>query len=169
MIHTATRRPAHNTPIHIDLVPFNRKPYKKSMWIGVLWAGLRVAMWITHVGGKFRHGLLEKSLRCTKISELFRNHPIAPPGPGYQNPSFSLICAVEGKRGVALRAAPCECHDIPGILTEPPPPRKQHQNLGCVDTPHEKIDPESRPPDKAPRKFQATKPTKFHGTISHAE
>ena len=24
------------------------------MWIGVLWAGLRVAMWITHVGGKFR-------------------------------------------------------------------------------------------------------------------
>ena len=32
------------------------------MWIGVLWAGLRVAMWITHVDGKFRHGLLEKSL-----------------------------------------------------------------------------------------------------------
>ena len=31
------------------------------MWIGVLWAGLRVAMWITHVGGKYRHGLLEKS------------------------------------------------------------------------------------------------------------
>ena len=31
------------------------------MWIGVLRAGLRVAMWITHVGGKFRHGLLEKS------------------------------------------------------------------------------------------------------------
>ena len=32
------------------------------MWIDVLWAGLRVAMWITHVGGKYRHGLLEKSL-----------------------------------------------------------------------------------------------------------
>ena len=32
------------------------------MWIGVLWAGLRVATWITHVGGKFRHGLLEKSV-----------------------------------------------------------------------------------------------------------
>ena len=32
------------------------------MWIRVLWAGLRVAMWITHVGGQFRHGLLEKSL-----------------------------------------------------------------------------------------------------------
>ena len=38
------------------------------MWIGVLWAGLRVAMWITHVGGKFRHGLLEKSLSNIKIS-----------------------------------------------------------------------------------------------------
>ena len=24
------------------------------MWIGVWWAGLRVAMWITHVGVKFR-------------------------------------------------------------------------------------------------------------------
>ena len=24
------------------------------MWIGMLWAGLRGAMWITHVGGKFR-------------------------------------------------------------------------------------------------------------------
>ena len=32
------------------------------MWIGMLWAGLRAAMWITHVGGKFHHGLLEKSL-----------------------------------------------------------------------------------------------------------
>ena len=29
------------------------------MWISVLWAGLRVAMWITHVRG---HALLEKSL-----------------------------------------------------------------------------------------------------------
>ena len=27
----------------------------------MLWAGLRVAMCIAHVGGKFRHGLLEKS------------------------------------------------------------------------------------------------------------
>ena len=40
------------------------------MWIGVLWAGLRVAMWITHVGGKFRHGLLEKSLRCASFLEV---------------------------------------------------------------------------------------------------
>ena len=44
------------------------------MWIGVLWAGLRVAMWITHVGGKFRHGLLEKSLRI--LSELLWSLPI---------------------------------------------------------------------------------------------
>ena len=28
----------------------------------MLWAGLRVAMWITHVGGKICHGLLEKLL-----------------------------------------------------------------------------------------------------------
>ena len=32
------------------------------MRIGVLWAGLRVAMWITHAGRKFRHGVLEKPL-----------------------------------------------------------------------------------------------------------
>ena len=39
------------------------------MWIGVLWAGLRVAMWITHVGGKLRHGMLEKSLnQCDFIA-----------------------------------------------------------------------------------------------------
>ena len=62
VIHMATRRPAHKTPIHMDLGPFQRKPYKKSMWIGVLWAGLRVAMRMTHVGGNYRHGLLEKSL-----------------------------------------------------------------------------------------------------------
>ena len=40
------------------------------MWIGVLWAGLRVAMWITHVDGKFRHGLLEKSL-VTVVSQSY--------------------------------------------------------------------------------------------------
>ena len=33
------------------------------MWIGVLWTDLRVAMWIAHVGGKYWHGLLEKSLK----------------------------------------------------------------------------------------------------------
>ena len=52
------------SPQHADphgLGSFLRKPYKKSMWIGVLWAGLRAAMFITHVGGKFCHGLLEKS------------------------------------------------------------------------------------------------------------
>ena len=53
------------SPQHADphgLGAFLSKPYKKSMWIGVSWAGLRVAMWITHFGGEFRHGLLEKSL-----------------------------------------------------------------------------------------------------------
>ena len=53
------------SPQHADphgLGAFKRKPHEKSMWIGVLWDGLWVAIWITHVGGKFRHGLLEKSL-----------------------------------------------------------------------------------------------------------
>ena len=43
------------------------------MWIGVLWAGLRVAMWITHVGGKYRHGLLEKSLIISKEKRFTRD------------------------------------------------------------------------------------------------
>ena len=38
------------------------------MWIGVLWAGLWVDIWITHVRGKFRHGLLEKSLNFANLS-----------------------------------------------------------------------------------------------------
>ena len=72
VIHMATRRPAHKMPIQVDLVLFQRKPYKKSMWIGVLWAGLWVAMWIAHVGGKFSHGLLETSLNSIlKIRKWF--------------------------------------------------------------------------------------------------
>ena len=47
------------------------KKANKCMWIGVLWAGLRVAMWITHVGGKFRHGLLEKSLNKIYVCSPF--------------------------------------------------------------------------------------------------
>ena len=45
------------------------------MWTSLFWAGLRVTMWITHVGGKFRHGLLEieKSLIVTVI---FRKLPL---------------------------------------------------------------------------------------------
>ena len=57
------------------------------MWIGVLWAGLWVAMWITHVGGKFRHGLLEKSpnLSALKVANRTTRHgnslmEIATPG-----------------------------------------------------------------------------------------
>ena len=52
--------------------PFRNHPFassRESMWIGVLWAGLRGAMWITHVGGKFRHGLLERSLSYVSIME----------------------------------------------------------------------------------------------------
>ena len=52
-IHMETRRPAHNTLIHMDFLPFFLEPYKKSTWIGVLWAGLRVSMWIAHVGANF--------------------------------------------------------------------------------------------------------------------
>ena len=49
------------------------------MWIGVLWAGLRVAMWITHVGGKFHHGLLEKSLNnVVLVALLVREDPRHP-------------------------------------------------------------------------------------------
>ena len=44
------------------------------MWIGVLWAGLRVAMWITHVQGKFRHGLLEKSLKELTFEEPVKRY-----------------------------------------------------------------------------------------------
>ena len=53
--------PQHADP-HEFLVWYSFKKIPKSMWIGVLWAGLRVATWITHVGGPFRHGLLEKPL-----------------------------------------------------------------------------------------------------------
>ena len=48
------------------------------MWIGVLWAGLRGAMWITHVGGKFRHGLLEKSLKQL-VRNFFGEAEVKPP------------------------------------------------------------------------------------------
>ena len=49
--------PQHADP-HGFLVSFLLKG-PEGMWIGVLWAGLRVAMWIAHVGAKFRRGLLE--------------------------------------------------------------------------------------------------------------
>ena len=40
------------------------------MWIGVLWAGQRVAMWIAHVGGKFHHGPLENHWK-RKAREMY--------------------------------------------------------------------------------------------------
>ena len=61
-------------PQHADphgLGAFLRENHtKKSMQFRVLWAGLRVAMSITHVGGgggKFRHGLLAKSLKKSQV------------------------------------------------------------------------------------------------------
>ena len=63
------------SPQHADphgLGAFLKTAYKKSMWIGVLWAGLWVTMWITHVGGKFHHGVLEKSLNMFCFLNLFR-------------------------------------------------------------------------------------------------
>ena len=47
------------------------------MWIGVSWAGLRVVMWITHVGDKFRHDLLEKSLNEAMFWELLSQSFVA--------------------------------------------------------------------------------------------
>ena len=49
------------------------KKAKKSMWIGVLWAGLRDSMWIAHVGGKFRHGLLQRTDIIEILLEFDRN------------------------------------------------------------------------------------------------
>ena len=107
VIHMATHRPAHNTPIHMDLVPLYRKPYKKSMWIGVLWADLRVAMWITHVQSKFRHGLLEKSLifggaeTGTKmpISPKSENFSVAMPADfRCERKSFEIVFAIAGTK-----------------------------------------------------------------------
>ena len=44
------------------------------MWIGVLWAGLRVAMWITHVGGKFATWPAKKSINLdAQITNRNRN------------------------------------------------------------------------------------------------
>ena len=59
----AARRPAHADPHGLKLVPFLQKTIQEIHVDRRLWAGLRVAMWITHVGDKFRHGLLETSLK----------------------------------------------------------------------------------------------------------
>ena len=73
----------------------------------------------------------------------------------------------KARRG--LRAAFRESHEIPRNFTDPPPPKKNTPKKWGCGHPHEKNDPKSRPPDKAPRKFQGQlgprNPTKFHGTI----
>ena len=44
VIHMATHRPVHNTPISMNFLYGFLLKGPKSLWIGVLWAGLRVAM-----------------------------------------------------------------------------------------------------------------------------
>ena len=64
------------SPQHPDphgLGAFLKKTIQEFVWTGVLWAGLRAAMWITHVGGKFRHGLLEKSLNLSGYKNALKN------------------------------------------------------------------------------------------------
>ena len=46
------------------------------MWIGVLWAGLRVSMLITHVGGKFRNWPARKSLAKVFVLIFLGYHTI---------------------------------------------------------------------------------------------
>ena len=58
VIHMATRRPAHNTPIHMDLGPTMQELHMNRGVVG--WSAGRH---VTHVGGKSRHGLLKKSLK----------------------------------------------------------------------------------------------------------
>ena len=73
VIHIATRRPAHNTPIHMDLVAFLKKTIQE------IHVDRRVVGWSAgrHVdhprGGKFRHGLLEKPLNYGYIKSCFQN------------------------------------------------------------------------------------------------
>ena len=73
------------------------------MWIGVLWAGLRVAMWITHVGGKFHHGLLEKfnaEYDRAKVPPYNGNDP--PPAPGsLKAPLFPPLLNKGNARGTS--------------------------------------------------------------------
>ena len=90
------------------------------MWVGVLWAGLRVAHvggspmwvdrpcgWIAHVGGKFRHGLLEKSptLSGAPVLHVLCSSGIAryraiPPDSGHNQPKQGtvLLSSLRGGR-----------------------------------------------------------------------
>ena len=73
------------------------------MWIGVLWAGLRVAMWIAHVGGKFRHGLLEKSLNFKRDCRPLEYTEISSPPYLIWKLKLSRGCAPEKGRGGPLK------------------------------------------------------------------
>ena len=67
-------------------------PCGSARW---LWAGLRVAMSITHVGRKFRHGLVEKSLIERSLDGPNRQSPIA----SVQRTRLTLAGHSAGPRG----------------------------------------------------------------------
>ena len=52
------------------------------MWIGVLWAGLRVAMWITHVGAQISPWPLEKITDFCRVSQTMAALPLLAHQPG---------------------------------------------------------------------------------------
>ena len=58
------------------------------MWIGVSWTGLWVSMWITHVGGKFRHGLLEHAKRTNRANSM---HVQFPPSMSSQSHDLTIL------------------------------------------------------------------------------
>ena len=69
----------------------------KSMWIGVLWAALRVAMWVTHVGGEFRHALSSRKKVCVQF--LFPNFLTFPRGTNFPAPNFLGAVIQSPKKG----------------------------------------------------------------------
>ena len=81
------------------------------MWIAVLWAGLRVAMWITHAVGKFRHGLLDRSLKKGHAREKGKNQ-ISPWENAFQDTIFFRSHAAPGK--ISKNAT-----SLCGCVTEP--------------------------------------------------
>ena len=86
------------------------------MWIGVLWAGLRVAMWIAHVGGKLRHGLLKKSLLyffvTKQVSTLLADGSPRSFGQVCTGLAWAAGMPVEDAREVRLRQSFRECQSF---------------------------------------------------------
>ena len=92
------------------------------MWIGVVWTGLQVAMWIAHLGGKYRHGLLDKSLIIVFLARLKPYSPEAVFGPFPTNSQkvarrahylpFLMLAWDTPKRGTARRGMPRCCRYV---------------------------------------------------------